>query len=257
MRLDVERVTWEVEAKKILNEITLCADNGEFVGLIGPNGSGKSSLLRCIYRSLRPDAGLISIDGGDIGQTTIRDSARKTAVVLQETPSEFDFQVDEIVFMGRTPHKGLLDRETDEDRRIVAESLERVGMTEFGDRNFWTLSGGEKQRVIVARALAQQTRFLVLDEPTNHLDIKFQIGILDLVKGLGVTTLAALHDLNLAAGYCDRIYAISEGEIVASGSPEQVLRPELIRSIYGIGAVVQSHPKTGRPHLLFYSENGR
>ena len=256
MRVDVERVTWEVEAKKILNEVTLHASNGEFLGLIGPNGSGKSSLLRCVYRSLQPDAGLISIDGGDVTQMTIRDSARKTAVVLQETPSEFDFQVEEIVFMGRTPHKGLLDRETDEDRRIVAESLERVGMTEFADRNFWTLSGGEKQRVIVARALAQQTRFLVLDEPTNHLDIKFQIGILDLVKGLRVTTLAALHDLNLAASYCDRIYAISEGEIVASGAPEQVLRPELIRSIYGIGAIVQPHPKTGRPHLLFYSDNG-
>ena len=257
MRLDVERVTWEVAAKKILDEVTLHAGEGEFVGLIGPNGSGKSSLLRCIYRSLQPDAGLIAIDGGDIARMTIRDSAQKTAVVLQETPSEFDFQVDEIVFMGRTPHKGLLDRETDRDRRIVAESLERVSMTEFADRNFWTLSGGEKQRVIVARALAQQTRFLVLDEPTNHLDIKFQIGILDLVKGLAVTTLAALHDLNLAASYCDRIYAISEGEIVASGSPERVLRPELIRSVYGIGAMVQSHPKTGRPHLLFYSENGR
>ena len=256
MRVDVERVTWEVEAKMILNEVTLHASNGEFLGLIGPNGSGKSSLLRCIYRSLQPDAGLISIDGGDVTQMTIRDSARKTAVVLQETPSEFDFQVEEIVFMGRTPHKGLLDRETDEDRRIVAESLERVGMTEFAGRNFWTLSGGEKQRVIVARALAQQTRFLVLDEPTNHLDIKFQIGILDLVKGLRVTTLAALHDLNLAASYCDRIYAISEGEIVASGAPEEVLRPELIRSIYGIGAIVQPHPKTGRPHLLFYSDNG-
>lgn len=256
MRVDVERVTWEVEAKKILNEVTLSADDNEFVGLIGPNGSGKSSLLRCIYRSLQPDAGLISIDGGDVTQMAIRDSARKTAVVLQETPSEFDFQVEEIVFMGRTPHKGLLDRETDEDRRIVAESLERVDMTEFADRNFWTLSGGEKQRVIVARALAQQTRFLVLDEPTNHLDIKFQIGILDLVKGLRVTTLAALHDLNLAASYCDRIYAISEGEIVASGAPEQVLRPELIRSIYGIGTIVQPHPKTGRPHLLFYSDNG-
>ncbi|MCY3802672.1 MAG: ABC transporter ATP-binding protein [Chloroflexi bacterium] len=256
MRLDVEQVTWEVETKRILNEVTLNANDDEFVGLIGPNGSGKSSLLRCIYRSLRPNAGLISIDGGDIAQMTIRDSARKTAVVLQETPSEFDFQVEEIVFMGRTPHKGLLDRETDEDRRIVAESLERVGMTEFADRNFWTLSGGEKQRVIVARALAQQTRFLVLDEPTNHLDIKFQIGILDLVKGLRVTTLAALHDLNLAASYCDRIYAISDGEIVASGAPEEVLRPELIRSIYGIGAIVQPHPKTGRPHLLFYSDNG-
>ena len=246
----------EVEAKKILDEVTLHASNGEFVGLIGPNGSGKSSLLRCIYRSLQPNAGLISIDGGDVTQMTVRDSARKTAVVLQETPSEFDFQVEEIVFMGRTPHKGLLDRETDEDRRIVAESLERVGMTEFAGRNFWTLSGGEKQRVIVARALAQQTRFLVLDEPTNHLDIRFQIGILDLVKGLRVTTLAALHDLNLAASYCDRIYAISEGEIVAWGAPEQVLRPELIRSIYGIGAIVQLHPKTGRPHLLFYSDNG-
>ena len=226
---------------------------GELVGLIGPNGSGKSTFLRTVYRVLKPDAGSITLDGDDLWRLSTRDAARRTAAVLQESPGDFEFSAEEVVSMGRTPHKGVLDRETAEDHRIVAESLARVGMTDFADRSFSTLSGGEKQRVLVARALAQKARFLVLDEPTNHLDIRYQLEILELVKGLGVTTLAAMHDLNLAAAYCDRLFAIEGGRLVTSGTPAEVLTPPLLRRVFGVGAHVHPDPLTGKPHLTFFS----
>lgn len=257
MKLHIDRVSWQVEAHQILRDVALQADSGQFVGLIGPNGSGKSSLLRCIYRVIKPDAGLIGLDGENVWKLSVREAARRTAAVLQESPAEFDFTVEEMVSMGRTPHKGLFDGESEADRQIVAGALDRVGMSALVQRSFFTLSGGEKQRVLIARALAQQARLLVLDEPTNHLDIHFQIEILDLVRSLGVTALAALHDLNLAASYCDLIYVLHEGEIVASGPPAGVLTPDLIRKVFKVGAMVQQHPRTGKPHLTFYSENGR
>ena len=258
MDLRIDGVRWSVDGTAILRGVDLDVHSGEFVGLIGPNGSGKSSLLRCIYRALRPDAGLIALDGADVWEELRpRDVARRAAVVLQEFPSEFDFTVHDIVMMGRSPHKGLFDRDDAEDFRLAAEALDKVGLSDFAQRNFQTLSGGEKQRVLVARALAQQARVLILDEPTNHLDIFYQLEILDLVKGLGVTTLAALHDLNLAALYCDRIYVLKDGAVVASGALGDVLCAELIRDVYHVTAEVRPHPATGRPHITFIPGNGR
>jgi iron complex transport system ATP-binding protein len=181
-----------------------------------------------------------------------RKVGRRMGVVQQETNTEFEFTVREMVLMGRSPHKGMFDRDSEEDFRIVEEALERVDMLPFAGRSFPTLSGGEKQRVLIARALAQQARFLVLDEPTNHLDIRYQLEMLDLVKGLSVTTLAALHDLNLAAYYCDRLYMLHSGEVVASGAPQEVLHPGLIRTVYGVGSEVRVHPLTGKPHITFF-----
>lgn len=205
MRLQVEDVTWSVEAHKIVDGVRLNMASGEFVGLLGPNGSGKSSLLRTIYRILKPDAGLIRLDDDEVWQLSTRQAAQRMAVVMQEHATDFDFSVQEIVLMGRNPYKGMFKQDTEEDFRLVAEALARVDMAAFARRSFLTLSGGEKQRVLIARALVQQARFLVLDEPTNHLDIHYQLEILELIKSLGVTTLAALHDLNLAAFYCDRL----------------------------------------------------
>jgi iron complex transport system ATP-binding protein len=250
--LEAQGVSWSVEQHQILHSLSLEVRPGELVGIIGPNGSGKSSFLRTVYRVLRPDAGLIALDGDDVWKLSTRKAAQRTAAVLQEGPTEFEFTAEEMVFMGRTPHKGPLDRETAADQRIVADSLSRVGMTAFAQRAFSTLSGGEKQRVLIARALTQQARFLVLDEPTTHLDIRYQLEILELVKGLGVTTLAALHDLNLAAAYCDRMYAIDAGRVVQSGTPEEVLTPELLRQVFGVGASVQTNQLTGKPHLTFF-----
>lgn len=254
MKLQIEKVSWGVNGTPIIEEVKVDAADGEFVGLVGPNGSGKSTLLRCIYRVLRPNAGFITLGGEDIWNMSVRESARRTAVVIQEMPTEFDFSVREIVSMGRSPHKGMFDRETTQDLEVVDESMQRVGMTGFAERSFRTLSGGEKQRVLIARALAQQTQFLVLDEPTNHLDVRYQMDILDLVRSVGVTTIAAIHDLNLASSYCDFIYVISNGKIAASGSPGDVLRPDLLREVFGVGSVVDTNPVTGKTRITFYPE---
>lgn len=251
LKLDVNAVSWSVEDHTIVDGVLLDVEPGEFVGLIGPNGSGKSSLLRTIYRVLKPDAGVISLNGDDVWRMDVREAARRTAVVMQERTSEFDFTVHEIVMMGRNPHKGLFDRDTQADFAIVEEALHRVNMLDFVQRSFNTLSGGEKQRVLVARALAQQARFLVLDEPTNHLDVRYQLEMLMLVRGLGVTTLAALHDLNLAAHYCDRLFLLDRGKIVASGPPEIVLQPARIRQVYHVDAYVERSPRTGQLQITY------
>jgi iron complex transport system ATP-binding protein len=251
MNLGVHDVSWSVDGAQIVRDVRLACQSGSFVGLIGPNGSGKSSLLRCIYRVLQPDAGVIALDDVNVWRLSARQASQRIAVVLQETTGEFDFSVREIVLMGRSPYKGLLDRDTPDDLETVDAALDQVGMRRFADRSFLTLSGGEKQRVLVARALAQQTRFLALDEPTNHLDIHYQLEILDLVRGLNVTTLAALHDLNLAALYCDQIYVLQAGRVVASGAPEAVLTPELIWEVYRVRADISLHPMTGRLHVVF------
>ena len=251
MTLHVDEVTWSVEDHTILHDVAVHVAAGELVGVLGPNGSGKSSLLRCIYRALKPDAGNIALDGDNVWDLDAKEAARRTATVLQETPGEFEFVVWEMVLMGRTPHKGMFERESEEDQDLVENALAQVGMLSFADRSFATLSGGEKQRVLIARALAQQARFLILDEPTNHLDVRYQLEILDLVRGLGVTTFTALHDLNLAATYCDRLYIMAEGEIVAAGTPEDVLQPALLRQVFGVEAEVQVHPRTGKLHIVF------
>ena len=251
MTLHVEGVTWRVEEQTILRDVAVDVAAGELVGVLGPNGSGKSSLLRCIYRALKPDAGHIALDGDSVWDLDAREAARRTATVLQETPGEFEFVVWEMVLMGRTPHKSMFARENEEDHDLVESALAQVGMLSFAERSFATLSGGEKQRVLIARALAQQARFLILDEPTNHLDVRYQLEILDLVRGLQVTTFTALHDLNLAATYCDRLYLMAEGAIVAAGTPEEVLQPALLREVFGVDAEVQVHPRTGKLHIVF------
>jgi iron complex transport system ATP-binding protein len=257
VNLRAEDVHWGTEGLKIVCGASVEANTGELVGLIGPNGSGKSSFLRCVYRVLKPHSGLVTLDGEDVWRLGARENARRTAVVLQEYPVEFEFTVREIVFMGRAPHKGAFDRDTKEDVRIVEDALERVGMLPFAERAFSTLSGGEKQRVFIARALAQQARLLVLDEPTNHLDVRHQLDVLELVRGLGVTTLAAIHDLNLAALYCDRLYAMQEGKIIAEAAPEEALTSSLVQELYGVDSEVTIHPSTGKPHVVFLPEGCR
>lgn len=223
----------------ILNKIGIDVKNKEFVGVIGPNGSGKSTFLKCIYRVLKADKGAIMLDGTDISAMSVRDSALKLAVLSQHNYYNFEFTVRDIVLMGRSPHKKMMERDTKEDYEIVDACLAKVGMLEFRDRVFSTLSGGEQQRIILARALAQQTECLILDEPTNHLDIKYQLQILDVVKSLDVTVLSAFHDLNIAAMYCDRICAVKGGRIVAAGTPAEVLTPELIEELYEVKAQVR------------------
>ncbi|MDO4355766.1 MAG: ABC transporter ATP-binding protein [Clostridia bacterium] len=251
MNIFAENVEITLGDSQILNRIGIDVRSREFVGVIGPNGSGKSTFLKCIYRVLQPSGGTILLDGTPLHGLPVRETAKKVAVLSQHNYYNFEFTVRDIVLMGRSPHKRMMERDTKADYDIVRQSLEKVGMGAYEDRIFSTLSGGEQQRIILARALAQQTECLILDEPTNHLDIKYQLQILDVVKQLNVTVLAAFHDLNIAAMYCDRIYAIEAGRAVACGTPEQVLTPELIRRLYEVDADVRREPD-GQIHIVYH-----
>jgi len=238
--------------KTIVHEAGIRVDDGEFVGLIGPNGSGKSTLLKTIYRTMSRDSGVIEINGILLDDLSLRDSALMMSVVTQHNYYNFEFNVEDVVAMGRTPHKRSMELDNSEDDRIIRESLEKVNMTEFAKRSFSSLSGGEQQRIILARALAQQTPCMVLDEPTNHLDIKYQLEVLDIVKAQKCTTICALHDLNLAAQYCDRVYVLQDGRIVREGKPMDVINEEMIATIYGVKSSVSVHPKTGQLNVVYF-----
>jgi iron complex transport system ATP-binding protein len=237
---------------EILHEIEIDTHSGEFVGIIGPNGSGKSTLLKCMYRVLKPTNGAVFLDAKLLSEYSSRESAKSMAVVSQHNSVGFDFTVLEMVLMGRSPYKRALDQDNESDYEIVRKALQTVGMLGFEERIFTTLSGGERQRVILAQALAQQTPCLILDEPTNHLDIKYQLQLMDIVKSLHKTVISAIHDLNIAAMYCDRIYVLKDGIILAEGTPEAVLTSEQIRKVYEVESQI-IHDEGGRMHILFQS----
>ena len=238
MRIETEDILVRLGGKEILKGVSISAAQNEMIGVIGPNGSGKSTLLRCIYRVLKPNGGAVLLDGKPLDRYSTRESAKRVAVLAQHNYYNFDFTVLDVVLMGRSPHKKAMERDNAEDYRIVREALRLVGMQEFEERSFSTLSGGEQQRVILARALAQETPCLILDEPTNHMDVKYQLQLMEIVKGLNCTVLAAVHDLNIAALYFTHLYVMKDGKIVASGSPEEVLTPALIREVYEVEAEV-------------------
>ncbi|MEM9561748.1 MAG: ABC transporter ATP-binding protein [Actinomycetota bacterium] len=241
-----------VGATTIVRSVALELVGGEFLALVGPNGSGKSTLLRTLYRALRPSAGKVIVDGTDIVRMRSVDVARTIAVVAQERPDDFDFTVADVVRMGRTPYLGRMARIGAADDRICADALERTGAGHLASRVLHTLSGGEKQRVLIARALAQDPSILILDEPTNHLDIAAQLEILGLVASLDeVTVIAALHELNHAAAYADRVAVLKAGSLVGCGTPGDVLTPDLIEEVFGVRASVGTHPDTGRAQFSF------
>lgn len=239
----------------ILQDVSIDVPPGAFVGIIGPNGSGKSTLLRCLYRVLRPTKGAVLLDGFPLESFTVRESAKKLAVVAQHHDAAFDFLVRDVVLMGRSPHKRLLEKDGDDDLRMIRESLALVGLEGFEDRSFSTLSGGEQQRVILARALAQQTPCLLLDEPTNHLDIRYQLQLMHLVRHLDKTVVMAVHDLQLAALYCDMLVAISNGRIAGAGRPEELLNPPFLLDIYGVRSDIV-RDEQGRLRIFFLPPEG-
>ena len=253
MNLSARDVSVTLSRREIVKQVSLEVRENRFVGLLGPNGSGKTTLLKSIYRVLKPSAGLVTLDDVDIQKLAYRDTARRMGVISQFTVMNFDFTVEEVVLMGRAPHKTAFSKDTEADYRIAEDALRRVDMLDFRDRSFNTLSGGEKQRILLARTLAQQVELLILDAPTNHLDIKYQIQIMDVVKGLGVGVLAALHDLNLTLLYCDDVYVLKDGRIVAHGRTEDVITEQLIREVYEVECSVQRHPKNGRLYVTFFS----
>ncbi|MFN3220090.1 MAG: ATP-binding cassette domain-containing protein [Acidimicrobiales bacterium] len=250
-RLDLVGVSIDVGARRLIDRIDLGVDDGRFIGLVGPNGSGKTTLLKAIHRITTPVDGSILVDGRDVASMRARELARQIAVVAQETPLDIDLTVAEVVMLGRLPHQGPFARTSEDDRAVVIDALERADITHLAERPWRTLSGGEKQRVLLARALTQQGRLLVLDEATNHLDVRHQLDLLALVRSLGTTTIAALHDLNLAAEFCDEIVVISDGRLVACGPPAEVLVREVITPVFGVDVEPVRHTRTGAVRLLF------
>lgn len=253
MRVLAERVTVSIDDVRVVSDVTLEAPPGSVVALIGPNGSGKSTLLRTVYRALQPDAGRILLDEADVWRLTAKDSALRTAVVLQDDSPEFEFTVREVVELGRVPHRRAFDRMSQDDRAAVTDALSSAGVEHLAHRYVTTLSGGERQRVYLARALAQQTPVLVLDEPTNHLDLLAQTELLQLMASVPATVVVALHDLNLAAAHADRVVVLEQGRVAAVGHPDQVLTPDLVEAVYGVSAEVGFNTLTGRRVLHFGS----
>lgn len=251
MKITAKNLSWSIGYQTILRSINLFAESTEFIGIVGPNGSGKTSLLRLMARIIAPSTGIVQLDDLNIWGMSQKVFAQLIAVVSQENPHDFHFTVEEIVMMGRLPHKGLFDPDNSHDYAMAHESLKRVGMAGFDHRVFSNLSGGEKQRVLIARALTQTPNVLLLDEPTNHLDIRYQLEILELLKSLEITTIVVLHDLNLAAAFCDRIYVLKQGKIVAEGLPEDVLTEKQIRDVYGVTAQVELNQRTHKINISY------
>lgn len=247
--LRADRVSRRADGRLIVDGVTLTLRPGETLGLLGPNGSGKSTLLRLLAGILAPSAGVVTLDGRPLPRVGRRATARRIATVEQHAHTQTELTVREVVALGRIPHRRAWSSSTATDTRAVDAALERTGLTDRAGQSWHTLSGGERQRAQIARALAQEPYELLLDEPTNHLDIQHQLDLLDLVVGLPIATVIALHDLNLAAMYCDRLLVLREGHVVAEGTPRQVLTPSLIKQVYGVRADVTHDP--GHPVIRF------
>jgi iron complex transport system ATP-binding protein len=251
LQLRAEGISFAYRDQVVLNDIDLAIQPGELVGVIGPNGSGKSTLIKCLSRALTPQQGRVWLDGRELSSLTAQQIARHVAVVSQAVELPPGFTAFEIVMMGRIPHLAWWQNETAHDRDIVRAAMEATQTWTLADRLVNHLSGGERQRVVIARALAQEPQILLLDEPTAHLDIKHQIEVMELVRRLnrerGLAVLIVSHDLNLAAQYCSRLVLFKDGRVYTSGSPRQVISPEILREVYGVDLLVLPHPHTQQP----------
>lgn len=252
--IEVDEARVAYGTAEALRGVSLAVPRAGFVALLGPNGSGKSTLLRAITRRVPLRAGTVRVEGQDVQTLSPRSLAQVVAVVPQSEPPNFDYTVWELAAMGRAPHQGRFGLESPQDRQIVEAVLKRVGALPLAARKAATLSGGELQRVILARALVQQPRILLLDEPTAHLDLRYQVELLALIRGLnrtdGVTVLAVLHDLNLAAAFADQLVLLKEGRVVAAGPPSVVLTAETLCHVFDTQVLVTSHPVDGTPVVL-------
>jgi iron complex transport system ATP-binding protein len=241
----VHGVSYRAGERTLIEDISFAARPGEMLGILGRNGAGKSTLLRTIYRANRPSAGRVEVNGEDVWRRPSSWVARQVGAVLQDMPADFPLTVGDVVGMGRSAHKRAFAADTAHDRMLIETALQLLDLGVFRGRLFRTLSGGERQRVLVARALVQQPSILVLDEPTNHLDLHHQLLLLRFVRTLGITVIAALHDLNIAAMFCDRLCLLHGGRLVAKGDPETVLTAANLARYYEIDAAIGRNPKTG------------
>lgn len=253
MRLEARGIGWRVGSREIISGVDADFETGTFTAVLGPNGSGKTTLLSVLAGMRKPGAGTVRADSVDVHAMAHRERARVIALVEQAAGTGLDLTVREAVELGRIPHRGRWGRETGE---IVERAMARTRVSELADRLWHTLSGGERQRAHLARALAQQPSILLLDEPTNHLDLGHQLDFMTMVRGLGITVVAALHDLDLASAYCDRALVLDHGRVVASGDVASVITPALLASVYGVDATIASHPSTGRPRVMWRGTTG-
>lgn len=252
--IKTDNVTFSYYEKRALTDVTWDVQKGEFWGIIGPNGSGKSTLLKCISKVLTNYEGEILIDSENLKSIPIKRLAQKMAFVPEESVVTFSFSCMEVVLMGRTPHQRRLDFEGKRDFDLARLCMEETKCWHLAERNIDELSSGEKQRVVIARALVQEPEILLLDEPTSHLDINYELEIFDLLKNLqkdkGLTIVTVLHNLNLAAQYCDKLILLKEGRIFSLGWERDVITKENIKVVYGVDAIVGKDPVTGKPWVF-------
>jgi iron complex transport system ATP-binding protein len=249
MRLTGEGLTWSAGGAAILDDVSVGCRSGRTTGLLGPNGSGKTTLLRMLAGLARPDRGTVLAGDRDVHAMAPRDRARCLAMVEQEATTTLDLSVRQVVELGRSPYRSRFATGDPEGDRVVRGAMEASRVGALAERRWPTLSGGERQRTQLARALAQQPEVLLLDEPTNHLDLRHQLDFLERVRGLGLTVVAALHDLELAAAYCDDVAVLSGGRLVAHGPVDEVLTSRLVAEVWGVDVSIERHPIQDRLHV--------
>lgn len=249
-----QQLQWRAQQHTILNNINFTVFSGQKVGIIGPNGAGKTSLLRCLSGLHKPSGGLLTLFGSDISQIENKQLAKQVAVVSQLLPAQFDATVWDFVSLGVMPHKGFFDTIDAQDKQAIAKALRQTGLTDIAEQSWSSLSGGEKQRAFIARALVQKASVLLLDEPSNHIDIAFQIQLFRLINQLPLTVVMSLHDLNLASSVCDHLLLLHKGEIVAQGEPKTVITTENIARCFGVSCQVNLS-SSGKPIVHLDYEN--
>lgn len=251
MSIAAENVTWKVGKKVIVNNVSLNVAPGKTVGLLGPNGCGKSSLLRILAGLRRPDIGNVTLDGKNLSRIPKKQLARRVAFVEQHGMTDANMRVRDVVKLGRIPHHSPFSNWSAHDDETVNAALQRVDMLEKCEQGWLSLSGGERQRVHIARALAQAPAEILLDEPTNHLDIHHQMQLMHLISELPVTSIVAIHDLNHASMFCDSLMVMQRGQIVATGTPQDILSEELLWDVFRVKTRIEISPFHGKKHIHF------
>jgi iron complex transport system ATP-binding protein len=261
LELDNISCAYDKKNNPIVRQITLQAHSGEVLALIGPNGAGKSTLLRAMARLLRPVSGKVILINRDLWKISPRETAKNLAFAAQSGDLSWTATVEQIVALGRSPHCGWFSPLTAHDHQIVQKAIELVGLEKLKDRISTELSGGEQQRMVLARVLAQEPSILLLDEPTSHLDLKYQTDILNLISKLAhedrITVIISLHDLNLAAVYADRVALINNGELMVAGTPAEVLTADRLSQVYGVPIIVMKHPLKDIPFVFPIIDPGK